>query len=145
MLYSVKRFVVVMLLVTPFPALAELSIQQGYVRGLPPGQPTTAAFMRLVNTGDEDIVVTGAASSGARTAEIHSHKHHHGMMSMEKVDRVVIPANGEFVLASGQYHLMLINLTKPLREGDQVQIRLLNGDAELTSAILPVRSVLNER
>ena len=145
MLNSVKRLVVVMLLVTPFTALAELSIQQGYVRGLPPGQPTTAAFMRLVNTGDKDIVVTGAASSDARTAEIHSHKHHHGMMSMEKVDQVVVPANGEFVLAPGQYHLMLINLTAPLREGDQVQIRLLNGDAELTSAILPVRSVLNER
>ena len=145
MLYLVKRFVVVMFLVMSLPALAELSIQQGYVRGLPPGQTTTAAFMRLVNTGDKDIVITGAASNGARTAEIHSHKHHHGMMSMEKVDRLVVPANGEFVLAPGKYHLMLINLTKPLREGDRVQVQLLNGDTELAGAILPVRSVLNER
>ena len=144
MFNTIKRLFVIILLIAPLPALAELSIQQGYIRALPPSQPTTAAFMRLVNTGDKDVVITGAAASGAKTAEIHSHKHHNGMMSMVKVDRAVVPANGELVMAPGQYHLMLINLTKPLREGDQMRIQLFNGDVELVSAILPVRSVLNK-
>jgi len=126
-------------------ALAELTIKEGYVRGLPPGQPNTAAFMRLVNTADQDVVITGAASNGAELAEVHSHKHHHGMMSMEKVDQLTVPANGELVLAPGKYHLMLINLIKPLRESDEVLIRLFNDEEELTRATLPVRSVLNER
>ncbi|ARN76302.1 hypothetical protein BST96_05040 [Oceanicoccus sagamiensis] len=126
-------------------ALAELTIKDGYVRGLPPGQPNTAAFMRLVNSGDQDVVITAADSNGAELAEVHSHKHQNGMMSMEKVDQVTVPAKGEFVLAPGKYHLMLIRLTKPLREGDEVEVRLLNGDVELTRATLPVRSVLNER
>ena len=101
--------------------------------------------MRLVNTADQDVVITGAASNGAELAEVHSHKHHHGMMSMEKVDQLTVPANGELVLAPGKYHLMLINLIKPLRESDEVLIRLFNDEEELTRATLPVRSVLNER
>ncbi len=140
-----KRLLAILLLSLSWPALAELTIEEGYVRGLPPGQPNTAAFMRLVNSGDQDVVITGAASNGAKLAEVHSHKHHNGMMSMEQVDQITVPANGEFVLAPGKYHLMLINLTKPLREGDEVLIRLLNGEVELTRATLPVRSVLNER
>ena len=140
-----RRLLALVLLSLSFSALAELTIEDGYVRGLPPGQPTTAAFMRLVNSGDQDVLITAAASNGSTAAEVHSHKHNNGMMSMEKVDQITVPAKGEFVLAPGKYHLMLINLTKPLREGDEVIIQLFNGDVELTSATLPVRSVLNER
>ncbi len=145
MLYIIMRLTIVMLLGLPLSAVAELVIQDGYVRGLPPGQPTTAAFMRLVNTGSEDIVITGAVTNGAKTAEVHSHKHSNGMMSMEQVDQVVVPAKGEFLLAPGKYHLMLINLNKPLAEGDSVLVQLFNGELEVGRATLPVRSVLNER
>ena len=104
-----KYLLAIALLVFVLPAQAELTIEDGYVRGLPPGQPVTAAFMRLVNSSEQDVVITAAATNAAETAEVHSHKHHNGMMSMAKVDQITVPAKGEFVLAPGQYHLMLIN------------------------------------
>lgn len=131
-------------------AAAELRVEDAYVRGLPPGQPVTAAFMRIINTADRAVEVIAASTDSAKLAEIHVHRHHNGMMSMEKVDSITIPAGGEFVLAPGGYHLMLIDLYKPLREGEMVSIKLQmtggdsnNGDVLVMQA--PVRSVLNER
>lgn len=135
----------VLLMGLAVPAFAgELIVKDGYVRGLPPGQTVTAAFMTLSNTGDQPVVVSSIASSGSQRAEIHAHRHSAGMMSMVKMDSITIPAGGEFVLAPGKHHMMLIDLHKPLREGDQVTMSLSNESGLLTEFTLPVRSVLNE-
>jgi len=123
---------------------AELKIEDGFVRGLPPGQPTTAAFMRLVNSGDSDVSIVDASSDSAERTEIHAHYHRDGMMSMQRVDGIVVPAQSEFVLEPGDHHLMLINLSKPLSESDRVFIEFELASGEKISATLPVRSVLNE-
>ena len=125
-------------------AVAELNVKEGYVRGLPPGQSTTAAFMHLLNSSDTAVTIISAVSDSAEKAEIHAHRHHNGMMSMERVQSITIPAKGEFVLAPGDHHLMLINLYKPLQEGDVVAIELMADSGVVLNLHLPVRSVLNE-
>ena len=125
-------------------AVAELEIKDGYVRGLPPGQPVTAAFMRLVNSGDTAIDIISASSDRVEKAEFHRHQHRNGMMSMQRVESITVPAKGEFLLSPGNFHLMLINLYQPLREGDAVAIELRSRGGDVWRAELPVRSVLNE-
>lgn len=123
---------------------AQITIENAYVRGLPPGQTVTAAFMRLRNSGDSAVNIVSVSTDSAKTAEIHTHKHSNGMMRMEKVDSVTVPAKGDLVMKPGGYHLMLIDLHKPLREGDKVKIELRADNGESISAQLDVRSVLNE-
>ena len=123
---------------------AELRIEEGFVRGLPPGQQTTAGFMKLVNDGDSDVTIVGASTDSAERAEIHAHIHRNGMMSMQRVVSIVVPAQSEFVLEPGEHHLMLINLYKPLSESDTVFVELLSAAGHKVNATLPVRSVLNE-
>lgn len=140
-----RLLAVVGLLLLASPAWTQLAIEDGYVRGLPPGQPVTAAFMRLVNNSEQPITIIAAASTSAERAEIHAHRHHNGMMSMQRVDDgIVVPAKGDFVLLPGKYHLMLINLHRTLAEGDWVDIELSVENGETVTARLPVRSVLNE-
>ncbi len=57
------RFAVAILSLVAQLAQAELSLVDGYVRGLPPGQSVTAAFMTLRNSGDEELVLTTASTS----------------------------------------------------------------------------------
>ena len=123
---------------------AEIQVQDGYVRGMPPGQATTAAFMRLLNSGSEDVVIDGGATDAAKRVEFHQHVHKDDMMSMRQVPSITVPAGGEFVLEPGHFHLMMIDLLAPLREGDTVTLQLRSGSKEVLSAKLPVRSVLNE-
>ncbi|MFA7553957.1 MAG: copper chaperone PCu(A)C [Spongiibacteraceae bacterium] len=139
-----SSFILLLLVFLPLAARADVLVEEGYVRGLPPGQPTTAAFMRLVNKGDAAVTINAAKSDSAERVEFHVHKHQNGMMRMEQVNNVVIPAGGEFVLVPGGYHLMLIGLHKPLREGDDVDIELYTEKLETIQLRLPVRSVLNE-
>ena len=125
-------------------ASGQLLIQDGYVRGLPPGQPNTAAFMRLVNTGDRAVQLVAASSDSAERAEFHQHIHRGDIMRMEKQDSITVPAGGEFVLAPGGHHMMLLKLRRALQEGDQVTISLTSAAGQQITAQLPVRSVLNE-
>jgi copper(I)-binding protein len=122
----------------------ELVFEQAYVRALPPTQTVTAAFMRLVNNSNAPIVIIGAQSTISEKAEIHAHSHRNGMMRMERVNRISVPAHGEFILASGGHHLMLIGLKKTLLEGDKVVIELQAEDGRVFRQEVAVRSVLNE-
>lgn len=140
-----RRILATLLACIGLHASAEtLRVEQAYVRGLPPGQTTTAAFMTLVNQGDKDVVIDGGASPLAERVEIHAHRHDGGMMRMEQVPSITVKSGGQFVLAPGQYHLMLIGLQHTPREGEQVPLRLLSGDDTVLDIELPVRSVLNE-
>ena len=123
---------------------AELLIRDGFVRGLPPGQQNTAAFMRLQNTGVDDLVIVSAWSSVAARTEIHHHRELNGMMRMEQVPSITVPAGASFVLKPGGHHLMLMGLQQPLEEGDEVTIRLQTDAGQQIEQQLPVRSVLKE-
>lgn len=123
---------------------ADVQIHDAFVRGLPPGQSVTAAFMRLRNGAATPAIVVAASTDSAAKAEIHGHVHNEGMMRMEKVERLAVPAHDEVLLKPGGFHLMLIDLHKPLKEGDMVQVTLHMEGGEAVSATLPVRSVLNE-
>jgi copper(I)-binding protein len=139
-----SRVVGVVVILSSFAVSAELLISDGYVRGLPPGQPNTAAFMRIVNSGPESLTINHAASADAELAEFHGHQQQDGMVRMHRLEGITIAAGETFILAPGDHHLMLLQLLRPLREGDQVEITLQASNGESVTALLPVRSVLNE-
>lgn len=125
---------------------ADLLLESGYVRGLPPGQNNTAAFLTLKNTGKKTIWITAAASDVAASAELHQHSMSAtGVMSMSAVAEISIPAGQSFTFAPGGYHIMLLGLHHPLRSGDQVQLSLNAGDGTRFNYSLPVVSVLDEK
>jgi copper(I)-binding protein len=132
------------LLLAPVLARAELLVEEGYVRGLPPGQKVTAAFMTLTNSGTEDLVLTSGSSAVAEKVEFHQHSHVDGMMRMRQVPELLVPAGGELPLKPGGLHLMLIGLQQVLQEGDTVVLELCAADGGCKAIELPVISVLNE-
>ena len=138
------RLLLVALLFGGGLARAELEVVDGYVRGLPPGQTVTAAFMTLRNSGEEDVVLTQARSPVAETLEFHAHEHVDGMMRMRQLEELRVPAGAAITLAPGGLHLMLIGLQRPLQEGDLVTIELCSAAGDCTSPELAVISVLNE-
>lgn len=133
-----------LLLLVSAVSQAELLFEHAYVRGLLPGQSNTAAFMRIRNTSDHSVEVVAASSPSAKKAEIHAHHHNNGMMRMEQVEKITVPAKGEFALRPGEHHLMLIDLLHPLKEGSTITLTLSLADGSTYSSTLPVRSVLNE-
>lgn len=101
-----------------------LKVDDPYVRLIPPGAKATGAFMSIHNPQGTDRKLLRAESPVARIVQLHDHINEGGVMKMREVPSIAIKANGRQELKPGSYHVMLIELTRELKEGDMIPIRL---------------------
>ncbi len=104
------------------PALAQVTVKDAWVRGTAPQQRATGAFMQLTSATDAKVVA--AQSPAAAIVEIHEMRMDGGVMRMRAVSALELPANRTVELKPGGYHVMLIDLKQPLKEGDTVALTL---------------------
>ncbi|WP_104202210.1 copper chaperone PCu(A)C [Billgrantia saliphila] len=133
------------LIVVTLPALADaVVIEHAQVRAVPPGSPTSAAFMSLHNPAERDVRLVGASTSAAEVIELHNHQSVDGVMQMRRAGEIAIPAGGRVELAPGGLHMMLIGLTEPLVEGESVRIELEFDTGETQALQAPVKRILEQ-
>ncbi len=107
--------------------LGPLRIDHPYAIPTPPGATTGAAYLRGIrNTGDQGDRLIGASTPASRAVEIHrSAIDAQNVMRMRAVDGIALPPQGETRLGhGGEYHLMLVNLSAPLKNGDRFPMTL---------------------
>jgi hypothetical protein len=97
-------------------------IKDAWIRGTVQGQTATGAFMEL--TGKSAARLIGMTSPVAKNVEVHNMAMEKGVMKMFPVDGIDVPAGKTVRLASGGYHVMLMNLQQPLKAGDKVPLTL---------------------
>ena len=133
------------LLFTAFTAQADLVLLDGHVRAMRPGQPNTAAFLQVKNTGSQAITLINAQTQAAKKSEFHTHTmNEKGVMSMTQVPNIVIEPHQIFVFESGAHHVMLMGLTKPLKPGGRVELSLQDTQGASYTYDLPVVSILDK-
>ena len=66
-------------------------------------------------------------------------ENNNGRMTMDRVDSLNIAAGATLELKSGASHLMLLQLLRPLKAGDQVELALRFGDGSEHKITAPVR------
>ena len=107
-------------------AAGVLTVRDPWVKAADKGM--TAAFATLANDGDTDVTITGVTTDVSR-AEIHEMAMTDGKMAMrQKQGGVVVAARSQAALEPGGDHLMLMDLTRPVRPGDQLDITLTFAD-----------------
>lgn len=121
----------------------EISVKDAWIRGTVQGQSATGAFMEL--TGKSNARLVGAASPAAKNVEVHNMTVENGVMKMFPVDGVDLPAGKPVKLAPGGYHVMLMELQKPLNAGDKVPLKLTfelaNKKREIVDLNVEVRDI----
>jgi copper(I)-binding protein len=120
-------------------AEAELTVSDHYVRMVPPGTPTSGAFMTIKNSGNTDRKLLKVESPVAKTVELHTHINDNGMMKMRPVKEIDIKAHGQAELKPGSYHVMLIDLKQALKEGETVPLTLTFDDGSTKKLDAPIR------
>jgi copper(I)-binding protein len=111
------------LLFLAMPAWGQVSVEKPWSRATPPGAKVGAGFMQLRNAGAADRVV-GASSPVAGRVEMHVTVREGDVMKMREVKSFEVPAGGSFELKPGGGHLMLMDLKRPLKKGEQVPLTL---------------------
>ncbi|MEE9252822.1 MAG: copper chaperone PCu(A)C [Thermodesulfobacteriota bacterium] len=112
----------------PYSSLGapSIEIKGAWVREVPPVSSVAAGYMVIANTGDEDDRLVGVSSSVSKFAELHtSEVDDKGVAKMKKLDALSVPAGASVELKPYGTHIMLIELTKPVREGDEVLFELV--------------------
>ncbi len=99
-----------------------VTVTDAWVRATVPGQTVTGAFLEISSPVRARIV--GVESGIAESAEIHLSGMDNGVMTMRGVEKVDVPANQALRFAPGGYHIMLIDLKKPLSRGDKVPLTI---------------------
>lgn len=133
----ISRFITLsLLLILPAITVASsnmmLSVDDAYVRVVPPGQKNTGVFMTLHNPSDKVRSIISAESNSAEIVELHTHINEDGMMKMRRIEKIDIPAKGMTMLKPGGLHVMLIGLTEEIVEGNPVEITLVFANGERT-------------
>jgi len=101
----------------------DLVIDHPYAMSTAPGQPHGGVFVTSIrNTGLNADQLIGGRATVSKSVEVHRMEMSNNMMKMREIPGVDLPAKSAVSMARGSkegYHLMLMNLKAPLKEGDK--------------------------
>ncbi len=123
------RKILSLLMLTLLPAacarpMAELEIDQAWVRLPPPGATMTAGYFALHNPTDTALRLRAAGTQDFEQVSLHEMRVVDGMMRMRALEWLEVPAGGRIELAPGGHHLMLHGSRRELAAGQRVGVTL---------------------
>jgi copper(I)-binding protein len=104
-------------------AWAGVEVSGAWARATMPGQKVAGVYMQL--RGDVQARLIGVKSTAAKAAEIHRMSNEGGVMRMRRVDSLELPAGKVVALEPGGYHVMLLDINRPLKAGEHVDVILV--------------------
>ena len=128
----------VLLLAGTSMAQAELTIEQGWVRAMPPTQKMTAGYATLTNAGESTVTVAGASSPIAKMSELHTTVKEGDRRRMVPLDPVTLEPEQQFTFTPGGPHVMLMGVSTMPTEGSEVALCFELADGSEACATVPV-------
>ena len=89
------------------------------------GDVTTAAFLKIMNSGNEDDHLLRIESDLAEVVELHRSEIQNDVMTMRPVEGIDIPAGETVELRPGGFHIMLIGLQREIKPGENYILTLV--------------------
>ncbi len=130
-----------------------MTVTDAWARAMPPGQTTSAVYLKLANGTGQDDALVSVSTPVTATAEIHevmavtaapdasadAGGMGGGMMGMQPIAKLPIPAGGSVELKPGAFHIMLIDVKDPLKDGSTIEVTLNFEKAPPITLTVPVK------
>ena len=102
--------------------------------------PSGAVYFRIVNhETTEDVLLSASSPDAGMVMLMNNHADASGVMKMSEVpDGLVVPAENQRLLASAGDHVMLMSLTRKLKDGDKITLILTFQHAGAVTVTLPI-------
>lgn len=101
-----------------------LEIDAPWTRATPPGASVAGGYASIRNRGAAPDTLVSASSPAADHVELHIMSMEGGVMRMQQVPSLEVPAGGELALKPGGAHLMFIGVKAPFKTGEKVPVKL---------------------
>ena len=103
----------------------DLVISQAWSRATPSGAKIAGGYLTIENKGAAPDRLLGGSGDTAGKVEVHEMAMNNGVMTMRHLDKGLAIEPGKTVkLAPGGYHLMIMDLKSPFKQGDKVPVTL---------------------
>jgi copper(I)-binding protein len=120
----------------------DLVISQAWSRATPGGAKVGGGFLTIENKGTAPDRLIGVTAEVASKVEVHEMSMNNGAMTMRPLEKGLTIDPGKTVkLAPGGYHLMLMDLKNPLKQGEKLPITLEFEKAGKVQVSLDVQAV----
>jgi len=130
------------LLAASAAAQGQVEARAAWARTTVQGQTTAGAYMQL--TSSEPASLVSAESPVSASAEIHETRMEGKVMRMRALSRLELFPGKTVELKPGGYHIMLLELKRPLKKGEIVPIRLKLEMKDKSVKTLEVRAEVRE-
>jgi periplasmic copper chaperone A len=101
----------------------QVTVSNAWVRATAPGQEVAGAFMDIQSDANARLV--SANSTLIPRVEMHEMKMDGDVMRMREVKFIKLPKGETVSLKPGGYHIMLMNLKRPIAPGDKIPLTLV--------------------
>ena len=101
----------------------QITVSNAWVRATVPGQEVAGAFMDIQSDANARLV--SVRSTAIPRVEVHEMKMDGDVMRMREVKAIDLPKGATVSLKPGGYHIMLMNLKKPIAAGDKIPLTLV--------------------
>ena len=103
----------------------DLTLTGAFTRATLPNAPVAGGYVDITNNGVTDDRLISAVSEIAAVTQIHEMSMDGDVMRMRELPMgLLIPAGETEHLKPGGYHVMFMDLTGPLLEGETITVRL---------------------
>lgn len=118
----------------------KLSFENFYARASIGKNQNSVVYGKVTITSGSDILIK-ASSSASKLVKLHRHLNDNGVMRMREVNRgFKVAKDRPLVMKPSGYHIMLMNLFRPLLEGSLLDIELTFASGAKAFLTVPVVS-----
>jgi uncharacterized protein YcnI/copper(I)-binding protein len=122
--------------------IGTLVVEDAWARATPNGAKVGAGYFAIRNTGSTPDTLISVETPAAKRAEIHDMTMTDGIMRMRRLaDGLEIPAGGRVELKPSGMHLMLLDLTGDLVEGQSTTLKLNFKSGASGQITMPVKGL----
>ena len=100
----------------------DIRVTEVWARATMPGQKVSGAYMNILS--DTDARLVAASSPAVPRVEIHEMKMDGDVMRMRELKALDLPKGQSVSLEPGGYHIMLMNLKRPIAVGESIPLTL---------------------
>ncbi len=122
-----------------------VTVRAPWARATPGGAKVAGVYLELVAAeGVEDRLIA-VRSPASKVVEIHDHVDDGGVMRMRRVEAIAVKGTTVVTLKPGGLHVMLMELTGPLKAGETIKLALVfekAGEVEIEAPVVPVGAQL---
>ncbi|MCA0405455.1 MAG: copper chaperone PCu(A)C [Proteobacteria bacterium] len=102
-------------------SIGDIRIGHPWTRATPGGAKVAGGYITIENTGAKPDRLIGGTMEVASRVELHEMSVTDGIMRMRELPAgVSVPAGGRVEMKPGGYHIMFLDLRRPLKQGEKV-------------------------